>query len=180
MMQRANRLSVEIELEIVDPMAIAQAAPVTRVMPDFAAFYDSRRHAMVRLAALLVGSHTAAEEIVQEAFVRVYERWGRLDEPAAYLRVVVVNRCHSWHRRRRVARAHQDRYRDDDSAVHHDRPDEMADALRRLSARRRTVLVLRFYEHLTTAEIAAEMQISESTVRSTLHRGLEQMKGILE
>ncbi|MCU1399689.1 MAG: subfamily polymerase sigma-24 subunit [Acidimicrobiales bacterium] len=175
MMQRASRLTIEI----VDPIAIVRAAPITQVMPDFAAFYESRRHPMVRLATLLVGSHASAEEIVQEAFVRVYERWERVDEPAAYLRVVVVNRCHSWHRRRRVARAHQDRYPDDASAVHHDRPDEMADALRRLSARRRTVLVLRFYEHLTTAEIAAEMQISESTVRSTLHRGLEQMKGLL-
>jgi RNA polymerase sigma-70 factor (sigma-E family) len=144
----------------------------------FAAFFDSRHHAMLRLAGLLTGSNATAEEVVQEAFVRVYERWASLEEPAAYLRVAVVNRCNSWHRRVRVARSHHSRF-GLDPGVHLDRPDEMADALAQLAPRRRTVVVLRYYEHLTTAEIAEQMSISEATVRSTLHRGLAQLKEIL-
>jgi len=145
---------------------------------EFEALFDGCQHGMVRLAALLTGSSATAEEVVQEVFVRVYEKWDRLHEPAAYLRVAVINRCNSWHRRRQVARAHERRQHGVESA-HHDRPDEMADALAQLSPRRRAVLVLRYYEHLSTAEIAAAMSISEATVRSTMHRALVQMKGIL-
>ena len=55
----------------------------------------------------------------------------------------------------------------------------MADALAKLAPRRRTVVVLRYYEHLTAAEVAEELSISEATVRSTLHRGLAQLKELL-
>ena len=56
---------------------------------------------MVRLAHLITGSNEAAEDLVQDSFVRLCRSWDRADEPGAYLRQIVVNRCHSWHRRRR-------------------------------------------------------------------------------
>src|SRR5688572_33346840 len=54
--------------------------------------------AMVRLAFLMVGSLPLAEEIVQDAFARVLERWDGIDQPVAYLRTSVVNGCKAAHR----------------------------------------------------------------------------------
>lgn len=147
--------------------------------PAFASVFEGRRYVMVRLAYLLTGSSATAEEVVQDAFIRLLERWERIDDPSAYLRVCVVNGCNSWHRRRRVARDHLRRHPIDASGQI-DRPDELADALARLTPRRRTMVVLRFYEHLTTAEIARHLKVSEGTVKSTLHRALAELKGALE
>jgi DNA-directed RNA polymerase specialized sigma24 family protein len=55
---------------------------------------------MVRLAHLLTGSDLVAEDLVQDAFVRVDRAWARIDDPVPYLRASVVNACHSWHRQR--------------------------------------------------------------------------------
>ena len=110
--------------------------------------------------------------------MRVYEKWDKVANRDAYLRVSVISRCNSWHRRRSTARRHEDDFRDE--AIHHDRPHELADALDVLSKKRRTIIVLRYYEHLTTAEIAAEMRISDGTVKSNLNRALAQLKGILQ
>ena len=59
---------------------------------------------MVRLAHLITGSNEAAEDIVQESFVRLHRSWDRAERPGAYLRRIVVNGCHTWHRRRRMER----------------------------------------------------------------------------
>ena len=69
---------------------------------DFATFFASTKRDMLRLAFLLTGSSSSSEEAVQEAYVRLYERWDDVDEPGAYLRRAVVNRCASWHRHRAV------------------------------------------------------------------------------
>ena len=55
---------------------------------------------MVRLAYLMVGSAPLAEEVVQDAFARLLERWEGIEQPAAYLRTCVVNGCRNAHRRR--------------------------------------------------------------------------------
>ena len=67
-------------------------------------FYGTRYTPMVRLARGLVDTSECAEEIVQDAFVKVYERWDRLDEPAGYLRTAVVNGARSELRRREARR----------------------------------------------------------------------------
>jgi DNA-directed RNA polymerase specialized sigma24 family protein len=58
----------------------------------------------VRLATALIGERAVAEEVVQEAFLEVARRWDGLDNPEAYLRATVVNRCRSHHRRAGIAR----------------------------------------------------------------------------
>jgi RNA polymerase sigma-70 factor (sigma-E family) len=145
---------------------------------QFAAFFAATRQPMVRLAYLLTGSGAQAEEAVQESLVRVYERWGRIDDPGAYLRRAVVNRCSSWHRHRAVVRRTLSKAAAAETYL--DQPDELADALAQLPARRRAVIVLRFYERLELPEIADALDISTGTVKSTLHRALAQLKGILE
>jgi RNA polymerase sigma-70 factor (sigma-E family) len=143
----------------------------------FDELFATQRDAMTRLAYLLTGSASHADEAVQESFARVYERWSAIDSPPAFLRTCVVNRCRSWHRHRAVAERKVHLVSNDD--LYLDRPDELADALARLPHRRRAAVVLRFYEQLTIAEIATTLGISDGAVKSSLHRGLDQLKGMI-
>ncbi len=59
---------------------------------------------MLRIAFLLVDSTDLAEEVVHDAFAKVYERWDKLTNPGGYLRTCVVNRCRDLQRRRRTER----------------------------------------------------------------------------
>ncbi|MEO6571290.1 MAG: sigma-70 family RNA polymerase sigma factor [Ilumatobacteraceae bacterium] len=145
---------------------------------DFAQLFTALKQPMTRLAYLLTASVPQAEDAVQEAFISVLERWSRIDDHEAYLRRTVVNRCMSWHRHAAVVRKTRSRVATADSYV--DWPDEMLDALRQLPPRRRAVVVLTYYERLQTDEISESLGISRATVRSTLHRALAQLKGILE
>jgi RNA polymerase sigma-70 factor (sigma-E family) len=144
----------------------------------FAVFFAASKVPMHRLAYLLTGSAAQAEEAVQESFVRVFERWARIDDPGAYLRRSVINRCTSWHRHRAVVQRTRTRVATSESYL--DQPDELTDALAQLPARRRAVIVLRYYERLELEEIADSLGISVGTVKSTLHRALAQLKGTLE
>ncbi len=144
----------------------------------FAAFFSESKTPMHRLAYLLTGSAVQAEEAVQESFVRVFERWTRIDDPGAYLRRSVINRCTSWHRHRAVVLRTRSRVATNESYL--DQPDELTDALAQLPARRRAVIVLRYYERLDLDEIADALGVSVGTVKSTLHRALAQLKGTLE
>ncbi len=143
----------------------------------FDELFATQRDAMTRLAYLLTGSASHADEAVQESFARVYERWSTIDSPPAFLRTCVVNRCRSWHRHRVVAEPKVHLVSNDDAYI--DRPDELADALARLPHRRRAAVVLRFYEQLTISEVASTLGISDGAVKSSLHRGLDQLKGML-
>lgn len=143
----------------------------------FDAWYAASRPEMVRLAFFLTGSQGVAEEVVQDAFVKVLQRWGRLDEPSAYLRTCVVNRTRSWHRRRVVALRRGPKVASAD--VHDDRIDSLRDSLAALPRRRREVIVLRYYGQLSVPEIAAALGCGEGTVKSSLHRGLAQLKEVL-
>ena len=66
----------------------------------FDAFYRSEYARTVRLARLLTGSMTAAEDLAQEAFVTVFREGSTLDVPAAFLRTATANLCRNWHRSR--------------------------------------------------------------------------------
>jgi len=167
----------------VDPTAgIGSSADIQPVMASeravgFEALFLAEQVPMVRLAFLLVGSAPAAEEAVQEAFAAVYERWDRLERPGAFLRTCVVNECRSRHRRAAVALRKRHLVADPDVVL--DRHAELADALARLPRQRRAAVVLRHYLQMNTAEIAEVMGVSEGTVKSSLHRGLQQLKETL-
>lgn len=141
----------------------------------FAAIYADEHDRLVRLAALLLGSSAVAEDVVQDAFAKLHGRLARIDNPPAWLRTVVVNACRNERRRWAVARRHAHLLAVD--AVQHDPPvDETIDALRALSSRQRAVVVLRFYEDLPEAEIAAVLGIRIGTVKSSLHRALARLR----
>jgi RNA polymerase sigma-70 factor (sigma-E family) len=153
--------------------------PVVWIARDvgFEDLFDAEQRGMLRLAYLLLGSPSMAEDAVQEAFAKVYERWDQIDTPGAFLRRCVVNECNTRHRRLRLASRRRHLLAGESSVD--DAYPELADALRALPLRRRSVVVMRHYLQMNTAEIAEELGISEGTVKSSLHRGLHQLKGYL-
>jgi RNA polymerase sigma factor (sigma-70 family) len=158
---------------------------------------------MVRLARVLVDSQETAEDLVQDAFVRLHRRWGGVREPRPYLHRCVVNACRSHHRRAWRERTRLGREtgwlrphpaRPDgvvdrgDSAVtsggvseeaRADDADALSAALATLSYRQRAALVLRFYADLPDAEIAVALGCRSGTVASLVHRGLDHLRGVL-
>lgn len=134
---------------------------------------------MVRLAFLLVDSNAVAEELVQDAFVRVHAKWRSIDHPRAYLRTAVVNACRNERRRRRVARRVLASL-DEEEAREDAPPDLLGDALARLSPDRRAALVLRFYEDLPVDEVATILGVAPGTVKSMVHRALAELRGVID
>lgn len=156
------------------------AVPASSEPPDFHEFYASAWPAAVRLAALLTQQTEPAEDLAQEAMVRVYGHWPqvRVGVPGAYLRTTVVNVCNNWHRSRRTQQAKLPLLiseRLDTSTSDH-----LADALAALPFRQRTVLVLRFYEGCSEREIAEHLGCRPGTVKSLTSRALAQLQKVIE
>jgi RNA polymerase sigma-70 factor (sigma-E family) len=141
--------------------------------------YRERRQPMVRLAFLILGGDSAAEEVVQDAFLRVQPRLHDLDDPAAYLRRTVVNACLSHGRRRGRERVALRRSAPIDTVVTGE-ADELRDALRGLPLRQRTVVVLRYYGDLPEATIAATLGTTVPAVKSLLHRALQDLREVID
>src|SRR2546423_10122291 len=143
-----------------------------------------RRHApdAVRLAYLLTGDRALAEDLTQEAFVRMFGRFRDLRNPdafGAYLRKTVVNLTRSHFRRAKVERAYVARERGAPASA--SQPDigardEMWQALLRLPERQRTAIVLRYYEDLSEAQTADTMRCPPGTVKSLVSRGLDRLR----
>jgi RNA polymerase sigma factor (sigma-70 family) len=148
---------------------------VTRRMEDL---FRARWAPSVRLATALLGERAVAEEVVQEAFLEVARRWDGLDNPEAYLRATVVNRCRSHHRRAGIARRRLVPERP--GTVPAPELDELWHVLARLPERRRAALVLRYYEDLPVTEIARLLACKPGTVSSLLNRGLTDLRKVLD
>ncbi|MBE1876681.1 RNA polymerase sigma factor [Myceligenerans pegani] len=142
---------------------------------------------LIRYANALVGDQHTAADLVQEVLLRAHQRWHRIartDRPDLYLRRMVTNEHLSWRRRwhvRTIRPAPDDELvkrggTSRDHAEHHAEQDAMWHRLERLPARQRTVLVLRYYEGLKDAEIAAVLGTSAATVRSHASRALGRLR----
>ena len=142
---------------------------------SFVELYRSEREPMVRLAFLLTGGGSAAEEVVHDAFLALHRRWDRVDNPKAYLRVTVVNGCRSRQRRELLLQKVQPR-----ATNAFDAPDELTDAIRRLPERQRAAVVLRYYEDLAEDQIADLLGCRVPAVKSLLHRALTTLRGVIE
>ena len=148
------------------------------VVGKFDDLYRTEYVPMVKLARGLVDSSERAEEIVQDAFAKVFERWNRLNEPGGYLRVSVINGSRSELRRREVSRRFGLTRRADATALAEQ--DYLIDALDQLPAKQKTVLVLRFFAEMSEKEIADTLSIRPGTVKSTTSRGLARLRKALE
>lgn len=140
-----------------------------------------------RIARLLVGDPDVADDLVAEAIARTLPKWraGTVAEPAAYVRRVLVNLANRRWRRRRLS-ARSDHFALGWTQPATDLSGESAErdrtlrAIYALPARRRAVVVLRYYDDLSEAAIASVLGISVGTVKSTLSRALEQLRAELE
>jgi RNA polymerase sigma-70 factor (sigma-E family) len=151
---------------------VAATVEVGLTVDWFPAFYLEQRAGMVRLAFVLVDDVDTAEDLVQGAFARVYQRRSKIDDPLKYMRSAVYNACRNHHRALRVRRARPLRPESGDAPV----GDHIIDVVRRLPLRKRAVVVLRFYAGLSDAEIAEAIGIPVGTVKSTLHRTLLELR----
>lgn len=148
---------------------------------DFADFVRARHAALLRTAYLLTGHAQDAEDLVQTTLVKVVPQWRRIaDNPEGYVRRAMVNENVSRWRRRRWRERSTDTL-PEQLGHEPDLADLMAvrDALRALAPRQRAVLVLRYYEGLTEAEIAATLGIAPGTVKSQARDGLARLRRAL-
>ena len=146
------------------------------------ALYEAHAMGLIRLAVVMLGDRPAAEDVVQEAFCGLYRRWAQLDDPGnaqRYVRSAVLNGCRSALRRlqRESRSAQPDGWLETSEsaealALVNAEHRAVLSALRRLPARQREALVLRFYLDLPEPEIARAMGISPGTVKSTTSRAL--------
>ena len=140
----------------------------------------------LRLAFLLTGDRASAEDLVQDAFVRLVGRLRHLREPEAfwaYLRRTIVNLATSHFRHRRVERAYLERLAAAPDARANDN-DELDETMHRvlvgLPKRQLAAIVLRFYEDLSDVQTAAVLECSPGTVRSLVSRGMHTLREGLE
>lgn len=140
--------------------------------PSLEELYEREWPALVRLAFLLTGSTTAAEDVAQDAFVGLQSTAAAVANPPAYLRTSVVNACRSLHRRQAVA----DRHPTPPPEPVRSEPDELFDAVGRLPWRQQAALAMRFDLGLPEAEIAAALRCRPATVRSIIHRALKALR----
>ncbi|HEY7439238.1 MAG TPA: sigma-70 family RNA polymerase sigma factor [Acidimicrobiia bacterium] len=159
------------------PRATAVPAEAPADGPSFADCYRELRPEMVRLATLLVGNREVAVDLVQDAFVGLHRAWHRVRAPEAYVRRALVYRCRSHHRRRAVERRYLRSAAKDVSELD---ADELTDALAALTPRQRAAIVLRYYADLPDAEIATALRCRVGTVPSLIHRGLAELRKVIE
>ncbi|HEV2377908.1 MAG TPA: sigma-70 family RNA polymerase sigma factor [Streptosporangiaceae bacterium] len=160
------------------PAAMALPAPTADELVDD--LFRAHAVTLVRLAMLLLGDRASAEDVVQDAFLRLHRSLPNLKEPdkaVRYLRVSVVNGSRSTLRARRRALRRRVQHEpatwsaESAAMAGEDRRVVLA-AVSRLPRRTREVLALRYYLNLPDHEIAAVLGVSRGTVSSTASRGL--------
>lgn len=150
---------------------------------DFREFVAARGSALARTAYLLTGDRGHAEDLVQTALARCWPRWSRVRSAGsteAYVRRTMINTWYSWWRRSwrgelPSSDAIPDRAGPDMYAVADERSDLRA-ALADLPKRQRAVVVLRYYDDLTEAQVAALLDCSVGTVKSQASKGLRRLR----
>ncbi|MGK2950711.1 MAG: RNA polymerase sigma factor [Acidimicrobiales bacterium] len=149
--------------------------------------YVEHAASLVRLARLFVDDRNAAEDLVQEAFIRLARHAHRIEDGAkatAYLRSIVLNLARDHNRRGLVSLRHRQpadaaQATTEDEVVLHDDQRAVIEALRELPLRQRDCVVLRYYFDAGIAQIADTLGISQNSVKTHLKRGLSALEARL-
>jgi RNA polymerase sigma-70 factor (sigma-E family) len=149
---------------------------------DFAEFYRATSPRTLRYAYGLTGDLAQAQDVVQEAYARAWQRWRRLsgyDDAEAWLRLVVSRLVFDWWRHLRVRR---DSAQPAPGTVAGPSEDTVlvVAALKRIPERQRTALALHYLLDVPVAQIAADQGVSEGTVKSWLSRGRDSLAAVLK
>jgi RNA polymerase sigma-70 factor (sigma-E family) len=146
---------------------------------EFTDFVRQASPSLTRTAWLLTGDSHLAAELVQEALVRTYLAWRRVrrGEATAYARRVLVNaNIDRWRRRPPVPVPDLDRAELDGAEQAVDNRDQVARMLAQLPLQQRRVIVLRYFNDLSEADVAEYLGISVGTVKSAASRGLATLR----
>jgi RNA polymerase sigma-70 factor (sigma-E family) len=190
-LQRA--LADGVRAEAVPASAHAGAAEASSAVDRDAlliSLFEQEAASLTRLARLFTDDRNAAEDLVQEAFVRLHHaahRIENLDRAAAYLRSIVLNLARDHNRRGLMKLRHfeaptpaADPDAPDDRVVLDDQQARIISALGSLSGQQRDCLVLRFYFELSEREIGETLGVSPNSVKTHCRRGLERLRLLLE
>lgn len=166
----------------MDVSATTTALSVSRADDRYRTIFQSHHAAVFRLAAMLTSDRFVAEEVTAEVFARVLPRWrrGEVNDALPYLRRAVVNEVRSRHRRR----GHEQRaLARMNGSIGGAQPvdrlelrEPLLTALALLPVRQRAVVVLRYHDDLSEAEVARTLGTSIGTVKTHASRGLEQLR----
>ena len=151
-----------------------------------ALLFESEGAALVRLARLFTDDRNAAEDLVQEAFIRLHKSAHRIrsqSKAAPYLRSIVINLARDHNRRGLMSLRHQaavpagsDPEAPEDLLLLDEEQKRLLDEVHALSARQRDCLLLRFYLDLSEREIADMLSISPNSVKTHCRRGLASLR----
>lgn len=145
--------------------------------------FQAEGRSLVRLARLFVDDRDAAEDLVQEAFLRLARHAGKIDEidkAPAYLRSIVLNLARDHNRRGLVSlRHHATSGREvdvvdgiGDELVRSEDHRRVIDAVRALPARQRDCITLRYFEEFAIDRIASTLGLSVNSVKTHLRRAM--------
>jgi len=154
-------------------------------MSDLAAFdtlLQTRSRPLLRAAYALTSDWAQAEDLLQTALTKTYLRWHTLDDVEAgeaYLRRVMFTTYARWWRRKWRGEVPTETLPDQDGSdpyIDADRREVLRRALATLPRRQRAVLVLRFFEDMTEAQVAETLEVSIGTVKSTTSKALAKLR----
>jgi len=160
---------------------------VSNGAPSFADQYRAEAASVARLAYLLTGDRHLAEDLMQEAFLRVGSRLRHVSPETfgPYVRRTVVNLVRSHFRRAAVGRKYASTIETDHGirqqaadalGTDTETRDELWSMLQQLPARQREAIVCRFYLDLSEAQTADALGVSTGTVKSSTSRGLATLR----
>ncbi|MER6951252.1 SigE family RNA polymerase sigma factor [Nonomuraea sp. NPDC000554] len=140
-------------------------------------FVATRSDRLLRTAYLLTRDWATAEDLLQESLAKAWFAWPGVDEPEPYVRRVMVTTYTSWWRRRWRRELPSDTLPDEPSSdTVSDERETLWQAVGRLPARQRAVVVLRFYEDLPVTEVARLLGCEPGTVKSQTSKALAKLR----
>jgi RNA polymerase sigma-70 factor (sigma-E family) len=160
---------------------VAQPIDPDQSAAEFTAFVTASSARLLRTAWLLTLNREQAQDLVQLAYVKTFAVWRRVrrNDAESYARRVLVNSHIDWWRRspwRERATAQLPELPAHDNSTAIAERTALAAALRELTKRERTVVVLRYYLDISEADVAAELDVSVGTVKSTASKALAKLR----
>ncbi len=168
-------------------MRTAEGLEVSDQKDDLAELYDAHALRALRFAYVLTGARDVAEDLLQEAFIRMFKRLDTLRERDAfpgYLRTTILNLARAQIRRQRIERLALRRQALLAAAPHSGQPnieerERLWQALQHLPHRQRAALVLRYYEDLSERETAGALGTSVAGAKALVSRGMKALRAQL-
>jgi RNA polymerase sigma factor (sigma-70 family) len=168
-----------------DPDRIARAARVGEMADaaEFTRFFRQEFPRVVRTVFLIIADHSWAEEIAQDAFLKLFHHWptvSHYDQPDAWVRRVAIRMGARVARRERMRRLLEGRFRSDLTTPPPPEPDdEVHRAVRDLPPSQRAAVVLFYFEDRPVAEIAEILGCTPATAWVHLHKARQRLAGVL-